>query len=314
MTLTTQTITLSSNSHYGRKIPSQALGPALTAIPVVVRQSVSMAFRGRSGGRGPHPSWLKAASDLRFINHEGDDDTRLIFEVPTLGESAVELYRQQELWPTRPDPALTAIDLLGAVVADVSARNEDSDRFDGKLLSSLAKFGSVLNGEFRSMLIEPSRAGLSAAVINPEVVTTAHQFHETTPLPQRVRITGILDMVRASTQSFGLRLDNDEDVRGVLTTGSVVDAASHLSGRVLVLGRAIYRASGRLLRIDADEISVATDESSFWSSIPKPRARRLDLRRVVREQSHKKGIEAILGQWPGDETDEQIEQALREIG
>lgn len=313
MSLITQTVTLSSNHRYGRKVPSLALGHALTALPMVVRQSVSMAFRGCSGVRGVRPGWLKAATDLRFIAHEGDDETRLVFEVPTLGHAAEELYQQQELWPTRPDPALTALDLLGAVVTDVAAQNEDSDRFDKRLLSSLAKFKNVLNGDFQTIRLNPSRGGLPPAVIDPEVIATAELFRKTTPVPQRVRVVGTLDMVRASTQSFALRLDDGQEVQGVLLAGSVVSAAPCLTHRVLVLGKAIYRASGRVLRIDADEITEAAGESSIWSRIPTARAKRFDLSEVIREQRHKKGVRAILGQWPGDETDEEIEQALREL-
>lgn len=47
MSHVTQTITLTSDQHFGRRLPPQALGHALTAIPTLVRQSVSMAFRGR---------------------------------------------------------------------------------------------------------------------------------------------------------------------------------------------------------------------------------------------------------------------------
>jgi len=34
---------------------------------------------------------------------------------------------------------------------------------------------------------------------------------------------------------------------------------------------------------------------------------------VVREQSHKNGVEAIVGKWPGDEADEEIEKSLEEL-
>ena len=310
----TQTITLTSDQHFGRRLPPQALGHALTAIPTVVRQSISMAFRGRSSVRGPRPRWLKAASDLRFLDHEGDDESILIFEVPTLGEAAADLYQQQEFWSTRPDPSVTGFDLLGDVLRDVAAHNEDSDRFDKRLLSHLVGFKSVLNGTFRELRLDPTgHDSKPTAFINPEIIQTAQEFEATTPLPQRVRVVGTLDMVRASTQSFALRLDDGQEVRGVLLSGTVLETASHLGKRVLVLGSAIYRASGRLLRIDADEITASEGESPLFSRIPPAKKRRFDLREVVRQQSHKKGVGAILGQWLGDETDEEIERALRDI-
>ena len=310
----TQTITLTSDQHYGRRLPPQALGHALNAIPTIVRQSIAMAFRARSNVRGPRPHWLKATSDLRFLDHQGDDETILVFEVPKLGEAAAELYQQQEFWSTRPDPGLTGLDLLGDVLRDVAAHNEDSDRFDKSLLNTLVGFKKVLNGSFQELRLDPSTIDPKPPTqIDAEVIRTAEEFKATTPLPQRVRVAGTLDMVRASTQSFALRLDDGQEVRGVLLSGTILETALHLNQRVLVLGNAIYRASGRLLRIDADEISVAEGESSFFSRIPPAKKRRFDLKEVLHQQSHKKGVGAIMGRWLGDETDEQVDQALRDI-
>jgi len=307
----TRTITLtSSGHHYGRRLPPQALGLALTVIPAVVRQSVSMAFRGRSSVRGPRPRWLKAAADLRFIDHQGDDASVLYFETPTLGEAAAELYQQQEFWSTRPDPSLTGLDLFGEVVRDVAAHNEDSDRFDKSLLGNLVGFKNVLNGTFHEVRLDPARPDTAVAVINLRVIRTAQEFQATTPLPQRVRLAGALDMVRASTQSFTLRLDDGQEVRGVLVSGSIVDAATHLNHRVLVLGQAVYRASGRLLRIDADEIRGAEGEPSLWSRIPSPRTQRFDPSSLRVPQGPRSGVSAIVGRWPGDETDEEIDAWL----
>jgi hypothetical protein len=301
-----QTITLTSNHHYGRRLPPQALGYALTVIPTAVRQSISMAFRGRSVAKGPRPRWLQSASDIRFIDHDGDDETTLVFESPTLGEAAPEIYQQQEFWSTRPDASLTGLDLFADVVRDVADHNEDSDRFDKSLLGNLLGFKNVLDDTFRDIRFNSTRANTTTAVINPAVLLTAQQFRETTPLPQRVRVVGTLDMVGASTQSFALRLDDGQEVRGVLVSGSIVDAAAQLNSRVLVLGRAVYRASGRVLRIDADEIKGAAAEPSLWSRIPPPRTRRFDPSALHVPQGPRSGVSAIIGRWPGDETDEEI--------
>lgn len=85
-------ITLVSDKHYGRRIPPDVLAPALAQIPAAVRESISMAFRGQSAFRGPRPQWLKAASDIRFVEHSGCDESILYFEVPKLGDAAPELY------------------------------------------------------------------------------------------------------------------------------------------------------------------------------------------------------------------------------
>jgi hypothetical protein len=134
-----------------------------------------------------------------------------------------------------------------------------------------------------------------------------------TPEPQQTRVAGTLDMIRSSTNAFAIKLKDGEEVRGVLTEGKISHFTEMLEQHVLVLGRAIYRPSGKLLRIDADEVIRAGDEDQFFSAVPKPKRLRFDLRDVVREQQHKKGIAGIYGKWPGNESDEEIDAALREI-
>jgi len=89
--------------------------------------------------------------------------------------------------------------------------------------------------------------------------------------------------------------------------------ADYLNQRVLVLGRAIYRPSGKLLRIDAEEVSATINDGSFFSTIPSSHTRKFSLRNTIQGQRDRLGISAIIGKWPGDETDEQIELALKEL-
>jgi hypothetical protein len=313
MTQPDQTIILRSDLHFGRRVPPHALANVLNVIPDAVRRSVRMAIEGRSRAAGKRPGWLRAAADIRFLGHDGADETILHFEAPVLGEAAPRLYSQGELWPTRPAPEDTGLDLLADVLADVAAQNADSDRFDRPLLDSIAGFRRALDGSFQQMEVAARRYAQGRVVVTPTVVEIARNLYTNTPLPQRVRIVGKLDMLRASTQSFGVLLDDGQEIRGVLAIGDVAGITPLLDQRVLVLGKAVYRPSGKLLRVDAEEVSPAGEAGGFFSSIPKPVRKQFDLRDAARDQHHKMGIAAVIGKWPGNETDEQIEQALKEL-
>ncbi|MGH7135460.1 MAG: hypothetical protein ACREHD_06945, partial [Pirellulales bacterium] len=60
-------------------------------------------------------------------------------------------------------------------------------------------------------------------------------------------------------------------------------------------------------------VSLSPDDSPFFSAIPRPFSERFDLDELLCEQDGKRGVSAILGQWPGDESDEQIATALKEL-
>lgn len=314
MTRTSPTITLRSAQHFGRHVPSKALGRLLENLPDTVRQSVRMVVEGRSQAKGKRPDWLRAASDIRFLGHEGEDETVLYFEAPTFGEAVPRLYEQQEFWPTKPAPEDSGFDVLVDMFLDVAAQNADSERFDRPLLDQIYGLRHVLNGTFREMTLSGCRHTTEQpVVVTPAIVESARNLYVNTPLPQQVRIAGKLDMLRASTQSFGVLLDDGQEIRGVLREGDIEQISPLLNRRVLVLGKAVYRPSGRLLRVDAEEVTLTSGQEEFFSTLPKAVRKQFDLRDTVREQQQKIGIAAVIGKWPGEETDEEIEKALKEL-
>ena len=75
----------------------------------------------------------------------------------------------------------------------------------------------------------------------------------------------------------------------------------------------MYRPDGQLLRLDADLIEAGANESAFWSRVPRANGRKLDPNEILQPQTPTSGIANIIGKWPGDETDEEIERALKEL-
>jgi hypothetical protein len=313
MTTVTQIIVLKGDQHFGSKPPADAVGEVLRLLPAAIRYSIRMAVEGRSTNRGMRPAWLDVASDVRFVDLDGKDATTLYFELPSLGDAAPKLFEQQEFWASRPDPIDTGFDLLGDVIQDVSTANADSERFDNSLLRRIGKFDHALDGSFQSLDIIARRYSPNApATISRRVIETAKSFTNTTPQPQAVRVFGRLDMIRASTQSFAVQLIGGEEVRGVADGFEIASLTGMFQKNVVVLGKAVYRPSGRLLRIDASEVRVADEDQKFFSKIPPAKAR-VDRTTALRPARAKGGVAAIFGKWPGDETDAEIEAALKEL-
>lgn len=119
----------------------------------------------------------------------------------------------------------------------------------------------------------------------------------------------MLDMIRASTQSFAFILPSGEEVQGVLVKGNICDFQGLLAKPIVVFGKAVYRPSGRLLRIDADKIEAGSDSDQFFGRVP-PRIPAQPTVRNVPNTVGKEGVNAIFGKWPGTETDEQVTEAL----
>jgi len=310
-----QIVRLTSNEKYGQAAPPRPLGEILRLLPVAVSRALRMSFEGRSTASGPIPGWLHRMSDIRLVEYTGKTDTRLHFACPTVGEAAPELFEQQEFgWTEKPHHDDTGFDILGDVVSDLTSHNADSERFDRPMLQYLAHFRRAINGTFQEIAFSGHRLSPQPpSVINESVIKTATEFSSETPRSEPARVVGKLDMIRASTQAFAIKLDSGDEVRGVMLNGDIGSLSQMLAKRVLVLGKAIYRPSGRLLRIDAENVQQTSENDTFFSKMPSPSRRRLDVRQIVREQSQKRGVAAIIGKWPGDETDDVIAEALQEL-
>ena len=84
--------------------------------------------------------------------------------------------------------------------------------------------------------------------------------------------------------------------------------------KVVVDGEAHFRPSGAVSLIIARNIQLATPADAIWEQLPKPRPHSLaDLQPRIPPPPGSNGMAQIIGQWPGDETDEQIQAALDEL-
>lgn len=134
---------------------------------------------------------------------------------------------------------------------------------------------------------------------------------------QRVRIAGTLDVLHHSKKRFILALESGIKVRG-LVAGEATDLTGWTSlwGRkVVVSGFARFRPSGSLLRVEADRIEPADEHDvALWGALPRPIfGGPLDERSLRQPQGPRTGVGAILGQLPGEESDEEIIEALKRL-
>jgi len=278
-----------------------------------------MRFRHASKIKGRRPEWLREAADLNpvDIKDAGDHSKVVIVEAPSLGEAAAEIYKGRGLFDTFPPVQETALDVLVQTVGVIKARNAASEWYDTDLLRRLETFRAHFKRSDVSAvgLATLNGAGIetfSVATIDFATIEAAESLHRQSPQARRVRISGKLDMLRDSDRAFDLLLDDGTRVRGVWEEdlGSIIGL---LRKQVVVDALAVFRPSGSLLRIDAGAMEEAGSEDAFFSKLPRPAPARVDLRAAHQTQSVNTGLAAVYGQWPGDESEDQLLAALGEL-
>lgn len=306
-----QEIVLNTESVYGRDVPLSLSSALLRRLESTARPSVRMALEGTSVSVGAPPAWLERASDIRTLGFSGKAGVSVLHvKAPTLGVAAPKLFEQQSFWPSAALPEDTALQVIGKIAKAVRQREASSDLYDRALLRHFSNWSGLFKQELKSVEFG-NTASDSLSPIDGQVTANAQFLSDQTPLPRQVRVVGKLDMVRHSTRSFGLMLDDGDEVRGVLIEGTSEVLQRHFGEEITVLGRAIYRPSGTLLRIDASEIlSIADGRQAFSKVPPSLQQSRKPERRL---QSSKGGVGSFFGSWPGEETDRELLQALEEV-
>jgi hypothetical protein len=258
-----------------------------------------MALEGPSASVGATPAWLERCVDVRTLGFsECRGVTVLHLSAPKLGDAAPKLFEQNTLFPGVASPEDTALQVFAKIAREVRLENTSSDLYDNSLLKKFSRWKPLLQSALKSIDLPDS----PDITFDTSVAVSAQNLSDQTPSPRQIRVVGKLDMVRHSTRSFELLLSNGEAVRGVLVDGTPELLQKHFGEEITILGKAIYRASGSLLRLDASEILTSTEGKNVFSVVPLPfsSARRLE----AKYQTAKSGVSAFFGIWPGQETDD----------
>jgi hypothetical protein len=290
----------------------ELIGPVLTGIHDTLLDSVRMGFLHASRPTGRIPQSLQAAAAVRFCGMEGsgDDRTVLRFRVPRFGDVAEELFQQRQLWDDGPKPDETAFDLLTQAMGDIRKLAKDSSRFDHALLNRFARYRSTLRRGLSSIGVA---GGKEDGQFDEEFAAAAETLRRATPAPRRVRLCGRLDMLGVSRKVMGLYLEDGSPVTALWNAEDFTGLAGHLGKNVTIEGMAMFRPSGRLLRIDADAFAAAGPRDSFFSRLPTALAETVDAVRL-RVRPGESSFAGLLGWVRGEESDEEFQRAVEELG
>lgn len=252
-----------------------------------------------------------AAADFEVVGIESGS-TLLVIEAPTLLQAAPALFGQQELFEPI-DSSDSAFDVMEEMLRAAVTGRSDSDLFDQPLLSTLRRFDRVLAAGFSSIQLTADEGGMPAVVVDCDSVAAVDRLIRTTPEPQRARVSGTLDTIRHSDRMFTLLMEHGRAVKGIAEGVATEQLAGLFGQRVVVAGTAVFRPSGALLRVEAEAIDAAGEDAAVWDRLPAPLFRGLETAVLRQQQGMRSGVNAIIGRWPGEESDEEVAAALREL-
>jgi hypothetical protein len=291
----------------GARVDAPMLRDLLDALVDAVREAVRLRAEGRSRAPGAIPAWLEKAAAFDVELSEGQ--AQLALTAAPLGSLVPERFFAQLDMFDPVSPAATCLDVFVEALDDALANRTDSDRYDDGLIETLTGFGKVLDHEVRSFEL---RNG-STRKIERDTVEALRELRRSIPADQRVRVAGKLDLLKHSSRIFSLELPSGA-IRGVVASETDMSQLGQLLGtQVVVSGLAKFRPSGRVLRVEADQVVPAVGDTSLWEAMPRPLLPDLDVHALRAPQGPRSGVAAIFGRLPEDESDDDFDAAVRAL-
>ena len=298
------------------RVSASVLHEAVGALMEGARLATRFAVEGESVRKGPRPSWLDATCSIDITGLSAGSAV-IALEAPTLQEADPDRFGdggQRPLFEEidRSFGDQTAIDLFGKVLAAVVEGKTDDVVADRALLEVCGRFARVSGGGFEGVQLEGLLGRETPLVITPGHVPRIELLRDETPLPQAARVSGTLDTISASGSDVLLTLKDGTKVPARLEDHDPKALKELFDKAVVVSGLAHYRPSGRLLLLHVESIDIARPGDHVFEAVPVAR-KRLPVATLV-AQDESSGVSAFFGTWPGDESDEELLRALREIG
>ncbi|MBU0703692.1 MAG: hypothetical protein KKC18_07480 [Chloroflexi bacterium] len=310
-----RTVKIEGTPVKGTVVDATVLSDLLSLTIDGAQMALRLRTQGRSTARGVLPKWIQLATKYDVEIKAGS--TVLELTGPTLAEADPEEFGQRDMFPEL-DPDLTAIDYLGAALDSTLANGSASTNdYDRGMIDHIRKYGSLFEAGVTSLTYSIPVSGSERSVtISPLEVKAVENLSTQIPPSQQVRVAGKLDSIRHSDTTFGLLVPgSSETVRGIATQKLLESMQRLWTQDVLVTGTAHFASSGKLLRVEAQSLREARDQDlGVFGEKPIPLGRPDDGYSELRVvQGARTGLNAIVGKWPGDEDDAEVESALAEI-
>lgn len=308
-------MTLLGGTHHELRVPAEVLLETVGALVEGARQATRFFVEGESTRKGPRPAWLDAACKIEVTGLRAGSAV-VALEAPALVDAAPDRFggaHQVSLFaePQRlVDVTNSAVDIFAGVLASVLQGDRERVLADRALLDTCVRFARATRDGFDGIQLQ-GIAGLDAPlVVRRDDVATVELLRDETPGPRAVRVSGTLDTISATKSNVVLTLADGSGVAARLDAHDNDQLRALFGSRVVVSGMAHFRPSGKLLAIDVEHLGRARDGDVLFEGAPKVAAKPTA---PSSPQDDTTGVSAFFGTWPGDESDDELLDALEAI-
>lgn len=321
---TKHTLRLLGGEHLEVRVSLSALLEVMSAYLDSVTLATRLAVEGHSSRRGRTPTWLKNARDSIEITGLEPGSTALSMEAYPLSSIDREKFReapQLELLSLDEEEesqgseenvgCSSPLELWDTIARSIYASEDQDIDVDRSLLDSILQFTEAVFESFEGAEFSNGNDQATPLRIEADAIDRIRRLRDKTPESHAIRLTGTLDTISHSKSNAALVLPDGTRISVTMEEHEPDQLRSLFGQSVVVSGIVHYNAKGSVKDIDVEHIDRAHRRDAMFSALPTT-PKSLD---EVLEEGQKTGARFadFIGRWPGDETDEELQAALRAI-
>ncbi len=206
-------------------------------------------------------------------------------------------------------PEQTPMSLVVESFNEALDYNEENSYLDKALLKRLKSFEKVFISSDESVSIA-NQGSIPELILRKIDFKKIQTLEESIPEPQEVIINGIVDELKYSKSRISVATDEGL-VSGVLSDDFEPDEISKYWGKKLTIaGTAHYLPGGRMSFLYIERIFEPTESDKYFSRTSKKETTEQQIVRQQKQLKYSNHLSEIVGEWPGDESIDEILNAL----
>lgn len=264
------------------------------------------------------PAYWKDALKIRLEDLSGNinSGTHMLLDA----DSLLSMAKHVQYDAFRPElidelQSLTPMALVILTFRSALVEGEERNNLDKPLLKSLLQFKKSFSND-KEVFYFSNRQTIPEVEVRLADFKKIELLDESTPEPHKVVITGRLDEMKYSKSQLVLITDNGR-VNVVIkekNDETLAELKNYFGRDFTIQGMANYRPGGTLSFVEMQGFAEPNEADLYFSRIPSAMSANQQLLFQVKRGGKRNPLLDIVGQWPGDETDAEFEQLLKDVG
>lgn len=256
---------------------------------------------------------LKKALDIKLEKISGnlEDGTKLTFDCNNFSDSIKSLQlnafsNKEEILKMSP------MSLVINSFKQALDEDENDIDLDKPLLKSLLNFKKNFLNEDEIIYLS-NRGSIPEVRITKEDFQKISKLEDSIPEPRKVIVSGKLDEMKVSKGKLGL-----QTLEGIVNVfakeSNIINNIVEFMGKdITISGIAHFKPNGQLSFIDIQEFKKFSDTDKYFSKKPIAIDTVQQLLFQVEKKNKSNPLKNIIGQWPGEENDEEFNEILKNL-